>query len=255
MLDKLFRLDGKVALVTGGSRGLGKEMALVLSHAGAAVAVTARTRESAQAAASEIAAATGGQTLALAAEASDEAQVRAAVEGTLEALGGLDILVNNAGVNKRKPIESFLEEEWDWVQDVNLKGPYLFMKYAAPHMREKKWGRIINMASMMAHIALPERGAYCSSKAGLLGLTRAVALELAPHGVTVNALSPGPCGTEMNQAIMQNPEAYEFFRSRLPMGRWARPEEMQGPLLFLASEASSFMTGQSLVVDGGWTVQ
>jgi NAD(P)-dependent dehydrogenase (short-subunit alcohol dehydrogenase family) len=255
VIEQLFQLDGRVALVTGGSRGLGRQMATVLARAGAAVAVTSRKPETAAEAAAAIARETGARTLGVSAEATDEAQVEAAVEAVVAAFGSLDILVNNAGINLRKPIETFSLAEWEGVQAVNVRGPFLFTRYAVPHMRRRRWGRIINLCSILSFVSLPGRGAYSTSKAGLLGMTRAVALELAPDGITVNALCPGPCETDMNRTLKQDPEIDRFFTSRIPMGRWGKPEEMEGPVLFLASEASSFMTGQALIVDGGWTAQ
>lgn len=255
MINELFQLHGKAALVTGGSQGLGKEMAIILAAAGARVAITSRSQEVADAAAKEITAETGGHIVGIAAEASDEAQVKAAVEATVQALGGLNILVNNAGVNKRNPIDKFPSDEWNWVLSVNLTGPYLFTKYAVPFMKQRGWGRIVNVGSIQSFIGLPERGAYAATKAGLVGMTRAVAMELAQENITVNALCPGPVETEMNAAQMANPEVFKYFTDRIPMGRFAKPHEIRGPLLFLVSQASSFMTGQSLIVDGGWTAQ
>lgn len=255
MVNDLFRLDGKVALVTGGSRGIGKEMALIMAAAGASVAVTSRTQDAADAAAREIATATGARTLGIAAENSDEAQARAAVEMTVKALGGLEILVNNAGVNKKHPIDHYPTEDWNWVVGVNLTGPFLFTKFAIPYMKRAGWGRIVNVGSVQSLVGLPERGAYGATKAGLVGLTRAVALELAPFKITANVLCPGPVDTDINAAQKADPVVYQASLAKVPMGRWGRPDEMQGPLLFLASGASSFMTGQSLVVDGGWAAQ
>lgn len=252
MINELFRLDGKRALVTGGSRGIGKEAALILSAAGASVAITSRSQAAADLAAEEISAQTGGQVLGIEADAGDEAKAIEAIAKTVARFGGLEILVNNAGVNKRYPIEHYPSEDWTWVVGVNLHGPFFYTKHAIPHMKRCGWGRIINVGSVQTFVSLPERGAYGATKSGLWGMTRAVALELATEKITANILCPGPVDTDINAAQKANVEAYKLSLSRTPMGRWARPDEMRGPLLFLASEASSFMTGQSLVVDGGW---
>lgn len=250
-----FRLDGRAALITGGGRGLGRSMALALAGAGADLVITSRAEEGARAAAAELAAATGRRVLGLGLEVTDAAQVEAVVQRALEAFGHIDILVNNAGINIRKPIDAFDEASWDLVQETNLKGPFLCMRAVTPHMKARGWGRIINVSSMLGNVALPERGAYSASKSGLLGLTRAVALELAPHGICVNALCPGPFATEINEAITGDAEKSRYFLERLPVGRWGREGELNGAVIFLASEASSFMTGASLVIDGGWTAQ
>ncbi len=250
-----FRLDGRVALVTGGARGLGFAMAQALAEAGASVAVTARSLESAQVAAKAIADLTGAKTLGVEAEVTSGTEVAAMVAKTIESLGGLQILVNNAGVNKRGPIEELSEEDFDGVIAANLKGPWLCCRAVAPIFKAQKWGRVINVSSMLAEVSLPHRTPYASSKGGLTMLTKTLALEWASFGITVNSLCPGPFATEMNLALMKDPQVNATFTSKVPLARWADPAELGPAAVFLASEASSFMTGASLFIDGGYTAQ
>jgi NAD(P)-dependent dehydrogenase (short-subunit alcohol dehydrogenase family) len=185
----------------------------------------------------------------------DAGQVEAMVRSVVDAFGRVDILVNNAGVNVRKPIEEFDEATWDMIQNTNLKGPFLCARAVAKQMKQQQYGRIINVASMLGAVGLPERSAYCSSKGGLIQLSKVLALELAAYNVTVNALCPGPFATELNTVVINNPEANRYFVDNIALGRWGRPEELAGAVVFLASDASAFMTGSSLVIDGGWTAR
>jgi NAD(P)-dependent dehydrogenase (short-subunit alcohol dehydrogenase family) len=251
----IFKLDGRVALITGGSRGLGLVMAQALAEAGADVVVTSRTKENADASADAIAQATGRRTLGIAVDVTDTNMVSGMVQTALETFGRIDILVNNAGINIRKPIEEFDESSWDQVQVTNLKAPFLCCQAVGRHMKERRSGRIINIASMLGLTALPERSAYCSSKAGLIQLTKVLALEWAPYNVTVNALCPGPFATDLNLPVINNPQANQYFLDHIPLGRWGRPEELKGVITFLASDAASFMTGAAVTFDGGWTAE
>jgi len=247
-------LDGRVAVITGASKGLGKQMAIALAEAGAAVALVSRNRELLEEARAEIED-QGGKAYAFVADVRDETEVRKMAERIRAEVGVPEILINNAGINLRKPLHEFTLEEWHRVLQTNLDSAFLCSRAFVPNMIERKFGRIINMASTMAHVALPERTAYCASKFGVLGMTKALALELAPHGITVNAISPGPFATEMNKILIEDPVRNAQFVSRIPAGRWGKVEEI-GPLaVFLCSEAAGFITGTDILIDGGWTAQ
>jgi len=254
VLDQ-FRLTGRRALVTGGGRGLGRVIAQALAEAGADVAVAGRTPEVCQDAAREIAAATGRRTLALAADVAQTADVERLVREVQDGLGPIDILVNNAGLNIRGPVEELGESDWDTVLGTNLKAPYLCARAVGPGMCERGWGRVINLGSILSVVGISGRVPYASSKAGVLGLTRVLALEWAKRGVTVNAICPGPFATDMNRQLLTDPVKYKAFVEKIPLGRWGELHEIVGAAVFLASDAASFVTGSALFVDGGWTAQ
>ena len=247
-------LQGRVALVTGASKGLGKAMSLALAEAGAAVALVSRDQKLLAETAAAIRA-LGADAAVLPADVSDEAQVRALEQAVAGRFGKLHILINNAGINIRKPITDFTLDEWNRVQATNMTSAFLMCRSFVPHMRGQGYGRIINMTSMMSHVALAERTAYCASKAALLGFTKALALELAPEKITVNGISPGPCTTEINKPLLENPELSRYFLSRIPVGRWGSPEEIGTLAVYLCSEAAGFITGTDISIDGGWTAQ
>jgi NAD(P)-dependent dehydrogenase (short-subunit alcohol dehydrogenase family) len=255
VLDR-FRVDGRRALVTGGAKGLGRVMAEALAEAGADVCVASRSRDACQAAADEIGRVTGRRTAAFAVDLAGPGAAIARFAAELEVrFGPVDILVNNAGVNVRGPSDELAEADWDAVIATNLKGPFLLARALGPRMAGRGWGRVINLGSILSVVALPGRAPYCASKAGVLNLTRVLALEWAGRGVTVNAICPGPFATDMNRQLLSDPVKYKAFIEKIPMGRWGELHDIAGAALFLASDASSFVTGSALFVDGGWTAQ
>ena len=230
-------------------------MALVLAEAGAAVALVSRDAAKLNEVAQEIRD-RGGCAEGMEADVSDEAQVDRVKELFTSKFGHrLDILINNAGINIRKPITDFTLAEWNQVMTTNVTSVFLLCRAFVPQMKGQGYGRIINMTSMMAHISLPGRTAYSSSKTALLGLTRALALELASEQITVNGISPGVCDTEINASLMQNAELRAEFLAKTPVGRWGLPSEIAAAALYLCSDAAGFVTGTDLVIDGGWTAQ
>lgn len=230
-------------------------MALTLAEAGAAVALVSRDEAKLNEVAQQIRD-RGGCAEVVEADVSDEAQVDRVKERFTQKFGHrLDILINNAGINIRKPITDFTLAEWNQVMTTNVTSVFLLCRAFVPRMKGQGYGRIINMTSMMAHISLPGRTAYSSSKTALLGLTRALALELASDQITVNGISPGVCDTEINASLMQNAELRAEFLAKTPVGRWGLPSEIAAAALYLCSDAAGFITGTDLVIDGGWTAQ
>ena len=254
VLDK-FQLQNRVAIVTGGNRGLGKEMVKALAEAGAQVAVVSRNAEQAQAVATETAAATGNRCRGYSCDMTVADQVDSLARQVLADFGQVDIIVNNAGINIRGPIDKLTLEEFKEVQETNVTGPWLLCRALAGHLKERKYGRVVNIGSTMSIVTMPDRTPYATSKGAMLQMSRTLALEWAPHGITVNCVMPGPFGTEMNQSLMDDPVAYQSFISRIPLGRWGNLDEIGGLIVFLASDASSFVTGAGITIDGGWTVQ
>jgi len=246
--------NGRVALITGASRGLGKAMALSLAEAGARVALVARDVEQLNAVADQ-ARGLGVQAEVFRTDISDESQVRQLEQDVLAKFGPVDILINNAGIAVRKFCVDLTLSDWMSVLNTNLTSAFLMSRSFVPHMKGRGYGRIINIASIMAHISVPMRSAYSSSKAGLLGFTRALALELTADSITVVSISPGPFATEMTIPLMTNPEINEQFMSKTPMRRWGKPEEIGKLVLYLCSEDAGFITGTDIVVDGGWCAQ
>lgn len=248
-----FDLSGRAAFITGGGGGLGRAIALTLARAGAAVAVVARSGDRCEAVADAVRA-EGGRALALTADVLDRRAVWAAMDRVEAELGPLDILVNNAGVTSPKPLLDLDEAEWDRIVDVSMKGAFLCTQEAAPRMIARGRGRILNMGSILSARAVAARSAYSAAKAGLANFTRACAVELGPHGLTVNALGPTVIVTDLNRDLVRTqPELYSAIVARTPLGRLGETDDLAGPVLFLASDASAFVNGQILFVDGGYT--
>ena len=252
MADGPFRLDGKVAVVTGGSQGIGRAISIALADAGASVAVTnlRGKQDDVQALCGEIAR-SGGTARGYELDVTETAAIPAAMDRIAADLGRLDILVNNAGVRSEIPSTELTEAEWDLVMGVNLKGTFFCAQAAVRHMLAQRSGRIVNVASQLAVAARPERAAYIASKGGVVALTKVLALEWAASGITVNAIGPGPTDTDMT--ANGGPDAEARIVQRSPIGRRLQPEEIAGAVVFLASPAAAAITGHHLIVDGGWT--
>lgn len=250
MSTGLFSLDGRTALVTGASRGLGRAVALGLAQAGAEVILAARDTGKLQAVADEIAA-LGGRASLCPIDLADLASVEAAARGLAAEDRPIDILANVAAIAEWGPLPSSSLAQWQTMFDVNVASMYLLCREMSRGMVARKWGRIINFASYVSQTGRPNLSAYTASKHAVLGLTRALAAELAPHGVTCNAIAPGFFDTDMAAPTVGHPQRAKIFKDAIALGRFGDPEEIVGPALFLASQASSYVTGHMLPVDGG----
>jgi gluconate 5-dehydrogenase len=250
---KQFDLSGRAAIVTGGSKGLGESMAAGLASAGADVLLVSRSEEEAASAAAKVESEHGRTAIGMRADVTSESDVAAMVDRAMSEFGRIDILINNAGINIRGPIDKLSYDDFRKVQQINVDGLWLCAKAVVPHMKAAKSGRIINLASTLGVVGLANRTPYTASKGAVVQMTRALGLELAPFGINCNAICPGPFLTPMNEPIADSEEAKKFIVGAVALDRWGRMEEIQGAAIFLASDASSYMTGSLVTVDGGWT--
>jgi NAD(P)-dependent dehydrogenase (short-subunit alcohol dehydrogenase family) len=251
MALNIFDLTGKVALVTGGSKGLGKAMARGLAEAGADVVISSRSENELRPALEEILHGTQRRGRYIVADMGRRSEAARLARTALDLMGRVDVLINNAGTNKPQAIDAITDETWDSVLEVNLSSVMALTRALVPQMKERRWGRIIHISSVMAFVSKEARNIYSATKAALMGLARASALDLGAFGITVNCIAPGPFLTDLPMNILSDAEK-KIFADRTAVGRWGEPKELVGPALLLASEAGSYITGQTLVVDGGY---
>lgn len=250
MVHRMFDLSGRVALVTGGSKGIGKSMARAFAECGANVAISARHESELQQAAAAIGEGLPVGVAYRVADMTQRADVAKLAQWAIERFGRVDILVNNAGSNQPQHLVDTTDEAWDRIIELNLTSCMALSRALAPQMIERKWGRIIHLSSIMGLASNPGRGVYSATKSALLGMTRAHALELGPHGITVNCIAPGPIMTDLPMNLL-SPEQKKIFQERTALKRWGQPDEMVGPALMLASDAGAYVTGTVIVADGG----
>ena len=250
MKNTIFDLSGRVALVTGGSKGIGRAIATGFARAGAELFLCSRNEEHLRAAAKEIADETGVRVEYLAADMALRDDVYRVAETALERLGKVDILVNNAGWNVPQAIDEIRDEDWNYCVELNLNNVMALTRALVPQMKERGWGRVIHISSIMGLGSTAKRNVYSATKTALIGMARASALDLGRFGITVNCIAPGPIATEMPMSILSQ-QQQDAFSARTAIGRWGTPDEIAGPAVLLASDAGSYITGAVLVVDGG----
>lgn len=253
MIDELFNLTGKLAIITGASQGLGMEIARFMAEAGASVALIARNEEKLSKLEKELTD-SGHQALSVPLDIMDTEKIQSAMKKINDHFGRIDILINNAGTNITKPAEEITEADWDQVLDLNLKSAFFCCQAAGEYLKKSKNGKIINMSSQMAAVGYYKRSAYSSSKGGMTQLTRSLAIEWAKHHVNVNAVAPTFVETPLTKPMLEDPDFQNDVMSRIPLRRLAKPEDLFGAILFLSSASSNMVTGQTLYIDGGWTV-
>ena len=255
MMNNVFDLNGQTALVTGGSRGIGRAISRMLAEAGADVCLVSRDIHACKDIAEEIAERTGRRVASFQCDVSIPQSIELAIQGTIEKFGKIDVLINNAGIIVPKPLDQLTLEDFQKVFQTNVFGAFLVARsVVAQDMKPRRAGKIINIGSIAADFPRAELGAYGSSKAALHTLTKAMAIEGAPHNITVNAIAPGPVKTDLNASIWQRPELFKSFVERVPMGRWSEPDEIGALAVYLASDAAKFMTGSIVKIDGGLTL-
>jgi gluconate 5-dehydrogenase len=252
---KLFDLSGRAAIVTGGSKGLGMAMAAGLASAGANLMLVSRNKAEGEAAALELSSKYPVKVIYFSADVANQGQTEAMAQKAMEEFGRIDILINSAGINIRGAIEDLSLEDFQKVMDVNVTGTWLCSRAVVPYMKKAAKGNIINLASTLGLVGLANRTPYTSSKGAVVQMTRALAIELAPFNINVNAICPGPFLTEMNLPIADTEEGKKFVVGATALGRWGELKEIQGAALFLASDAATYMVGSILTVDGGWTAR
>lgn len=249
-----FNLGGRAALVTGGSKGIGKAIAVLLARAGADVLISSRHGDELQAAAEEIRAEAAGRVETRVADMTDRGEVSALAEFATSTLGKVDILFNNAGSNAPQPVEAITDEAWDRIIELNLTSCVMLTRALVPGMKARSFGRIVYIASILGIVGAMDRTLYCATKGGLISLAHAQAIELGPHGITVNCISPGPILTDLPRTMFSDAQRAKMADATA-LGRWGETDEIAGPALMLASAAGSYMTGANIVIDGGATIK
>jgi NAD(P)-dependent dehydrogenase (short-subunit alcohol dehydrogenase family) len=254
MKPRLFDLTGKVALITGGNKGLGKAMARGFAEAGADIVIAARTEPELKSSLDEILHGTHRCGAYFVCDVAKRDEVKQMAADAITKMGKIDILINNAGTNHPQPIDNISDEVWDRILEINLSSCMALTRALVPGMKERRWGRVVHISSMFGLISKEGRNTYSATKAALLGLCKASALDLGPYGVTVNCLAPGPFLTDLPLSMLSAPEK-DAFANRTALGRWGDPKELIGPAILLCSDAGSYITGATLLVDGGYSAR